>query len=482
SWLQGWTFTLIVLAVLGLNALSGRTDMLYDSQAYGLDYTAPPAVYDRAHIDAMARDTAAIARDTREGLRMLEAWRRHNTGPDGRKPRMVVINTSGGGQRAMLWSYLCMQRADSMLDGGLLRRTALITGSSGGAMGAAYFRQLGHQDRQDGTRLRHDPAVLQELSSDMLNTVAFNFVTHDMFIRYRRVHDGAHSYRMDRGHAFDRRLNEVTRGALDIRLDDMAQAEQQARTPLLVIAPASMNDGRRVLMAASPIAYLAHSRPAPGTTHIGDPDAIEFRRMFADHAAGRLTLASALRINATFPYITPVVSMPSEPPMRLMDAGLRDNYGYRTTLAFLFTFRDWIAEHTSGVVLLQLRDTPKGIDPRPAGGSLLERLVSPMGNVYDNLVRVQDLDYDRMVQQTSGWAAFPLETVDLELHRPREEPISLSWHLTALERSRVFRSLGTGSNQRALQRLQQVVGGDAGSVVTAGDGAPAPAAGRVPRP
>ncbi len=482
SWWQGWTYTLLVLLALGVHLLSTRTDLLHDSHAFGMDHRPPPVTYDRAHVMALANDSAAVQHDTEATLRMLEAWKRNNVTPDGRKPRLVVINTSGGGQRALLWSFLCMQRADSMLGGGLMRRTALITGSSGGAIGAAYFRQLAHLDRRQGTHLRYDPAVLQEISSDMLNPVAFNFVTHDMFVRYRRVHDGPKSYRMDRGHAFDQRLNEVTRGVLNIRLDDMAQAEQQAETPLLVVAPASINDGRRVIMSASPVAYLVQNRPAPGTQHTGEPDAIEFRRMFAAHDAGQITLTSALRTNATFPYITPVVTMPSEPPMRLMDAGLLDNHGHRVTMAFLFTFREWIAANTSGVVVLQLRDTPKGIEPREAGRSMLGRLLAPMGTVYDNVVRGQDLEHDRMMQMASAWSDFPITTVELELHRPREEPVSLSWHLTALERRRVFRSLDTPQNHAALRLLQQLVEGPAVALTTGRGSAADPATGPAQRP
>jgi hypothetical protein len=75
----------------------------------------------------------------------------------------------------------------------------------------------------------------------------------------------------------------------------------------------------------------------------GQPEAIEFQRFFRDQDADNLKLTSALRMNATFPYITPIVSLPSQPPMRVMDAGLRDNYGYRISrFAFLHTFRDWI--------------------------------------------------------------------------------------------------------------------------------------------
>jgi hypothetical protein len=186
----------------------------------------------------------------------------------------------------------------------------------------------------------------------------------------------------------------------------------------------------------------------------GQPEAIEFRTLFADHDPGNLKLTSALRMNASFPYITPVVTLPSEPPMRVMDAGVRDNYGYRTTLSYLYTFRAWIAANTSGVVVLQLRDTQKDLEVHPSSGSLFGRFFDPVGSVYDNFVRVQDQDHDLMMQQASGWMPVPMDVVDLQLRHGDAEQISLSWHLTAVERKRVLRSLGSAENRAALSRLQ----------------------------
>lgn len=204
----------------------------------------------------------------------------------------------------------------------------------------------------------------------------------------------------------------------------------------------------------------------------GQPEAIEFQRMFHDQDAGELKLTSALRMNATFPYITPLVSLPSEPPMRVMDAGLRDNYGYRISLAFLHTYRDWIKANTGGVVVLQLRDTQKELDVKPSNSSLIGRILDPLGSVYDNVVRVQDQDYDFMLRQASAWADFPMEVIDLQLRHTDAEQISLSWHLTALERTRVLRSIGSDENQKAFQRLQQLVSGDAAVSALADGGAP----------
>ena len=58
---------------------------------------------------------------------------------------MILINSSGGGVRSSLWNVLVMQKVDSILNGELMRNTTLITGASGGMLGAAYYRELYHR-------------------------------------------------------------------------------------------------------------------------------------------------------------------------------------------------------------------------------------------------------------------------------------------------------------------------------------------------
>ena len=484
SWMQGWTGTVIIMIVVVLNILSQRTDrFLYDNHAFGMDYTVEPATYDRETISALANDTRATERDAQAITGTLELWKKKNEilmdGP--KKPPLVLVNTSGGGLRSFLWTMLSLQYADSLTNGELMDLTALITGSSGGLIGAAYYRQLFLAQQTTDSVDRNDKALLEEVSSDMLNAISFSLVTNDMFVRYRKIHDGELTYTLDRGQAFERRLDQSTRNMLDVRMGELAEPEMEARIPLMVISPASINDGRRLVIGSLPMAFLTNIAPEPQMHSDGQAEAVEFLRFFKEQGAENLKLSTALRMNATFPYITPVVSLPSEPAMRVMDAGLRDNYGYRTTLAYLVTFRKWIKENTSGVVILQLRDTQKELEVKPSNGSLLGRMFDPLGTVYNNVVRVQDQDYDLMMQQASAWADFPLEVVDIQLRHDEEEQISLSWHLTAVERTRVLRSIRSAENQKAFARFQEVVMGD-GPVMTlaVGDGPPSRVAGRAP--
>jgi hypothetical protein len=214
----------------------------------------------------------------------------------------------------------------------------------------------------------------------------------------------------------------------------------------------------------------------------GDAEAIDLQRMFASQGADRLKLTSALRMNASFPYITPVVTLPSEPAMRVMDAGVRDNYGYRVTLAFLHAHREWIAANTSGVVMIQLRDTPRRTEVEPTSASLLSRLFAPVGSVYENFLHAQDQDMDLFLKQASAWAGFPLEVVDVELQRGDQERIALSWHLSALERQRVMRSVNSPANQRAFLRLKELLPTPAAQPILAGGSGPIPGGGRVMHP
>lgn len=482
SWMKGWTLTVLLALFIALDLISLHTSsFLFDNQAYGLDYVGRPASYTREHIAAMALDSAQADADALAMHGKLDRWKANQPGE---RPLMLIVNTSGGGSRAMLWTFRCLQAADSVLGGTLMARTALITGSSGGLIAATYFRQLYDASRTDASIDLQDARYLDDMAADVLNPVAFSFVTNDMFIRYRRVSDGRYLYTMDRGYAFERRLNEITHGVLDARMGELTGDPSKAPLPLLVISPTSINDGRRLLIASEPIAHLGQITPGVRTLADPQPESIDFARLFEEQDAARLELTSALRMSSTFPYITPVVTLPSEPPMRVMDAGIRDNYGYRTTLQFLYAFRHWIARNTRGVVILQIRDTQKDLEVLPRSNTIWERIFDPVGSVYGNFVKSQDQDYDLMLRLASGWADFPIDLADLQLRHDKQLAISLSWHLTALEKQHVLHTITSPGNQRVLEHLRDVAEGSVPMITQAGRAggtSPALAVDRVPR-
>ena len=107
-----------------------------------------------------------------------------------------------------------------------------------------------------------------------------------------------------------------------------------------------------------------------------------------------MRFTTALRMNATYPYILPNVYLPSVPSIEIMDAGFRDNYGIASATRFIHVFGDWIKENTSGVVLIQVTSLNKidEISPDESKG-LISSLLNPLG-IPGQILSLQDYEQD----------------------------------------------------------------------------------------
>ena len=96
---------------------------------------------------------ANVGRDKANMIRILERWKARQSAP---KPTLYVINISGGGNRSACFTMNVLQHLDSLCGGQLMRKTFLMTGASGGMLGAAYFRELARR-RDAGDSSIHLP-------------------------------------------------------------------------------------------------------------------------------------------------------------------------------------------------------------------------------------------------------------------------------------------------------------------------------------
>ena len=154
----------------------------------------------------------------------------------------------------------------------------------------------------------------------------------------------------------------------------------------------------------------------------------------------------------------PLVDMPTEPRIEVFDSGLRDNYGIKTVSKYIFSMRDWLKEHTSGIVIVQFRNgiqKLKNEDIERRG--IAEDLSSPFGSLYGNLFQVQDFNNDELLEYTKEWYQGPVDLVRFELHKDEKRKISLSWHLTSREKEMILVSLFTNNNQKAAAKLQRLL-------------------------
>ncbi|MCC7303141.1 MAG: hypothetical protein IT233_10910 [Bacteroidia bacterium] len=455
---RGWANFVMVGLFLLFNFMFTLKWFNSTNEIYGLNY-AQKAQYDNETLMRLGTDKESLETDRSNTLSILQSWKARVTGGDtSLKPLMVIFNTSGGGIRSTLWTTYLMQVADSLTKGKFTRHTTLIAGSSGGMIGAAYYRELVNLENKGNHIPRNHPVYYDNISKDLLNPVAFTIATNDWFLPIRSVVVNGEKKPKDRGYAFEEKLNENTSNILDVPLSYYKDAEAKAEIPMMVFSPVIINDGRKLLISAQGISYLTHVPDPEEMKWNKLPNSVEYSKLLSGQDPGNARMLSILRVNSSFPYIFPVAGLPTEPCVELMDAGLRDNYGTEITLKYLYTFREWIRQNTSGVLIVQVRDKKKMVAvTENKGKSLTQSLSKPLGSLYLNHFTVQDYNHEDLLMYMQDWFGSSLHVLDFELRNLEEDNISLSWHLTNREKEKVLGSLTMPENRKNMELLVRML-------------------------
>lgn len=467
-WFRQWSIAVTLALFFIVNGLMKSGVLNAEYEAPGLDYHKEKVDYT---VENLKKQNSAqnIAKDKKHTLKILENWKSNWSKEE--KPKMIFLCTSGGGQRAALWTFNSMLHADSVLNGQLMRHTMLMTGASGGAIGSAYFRELKIRNETIDKK-----SALDNISRDNLNPIIFSLVVNDLILRNQFYTYEGNRYLKDRGYAFEKQLNKNTGFVLDKKITAYKQVEYSAEVPMMILGPTISLDGRKLYISAQPVTYMNISPGDFRENILYKKSSIDFLQFFSNQNAANMSMLTALRMNASFPYVTPNVKLPSEPVIEIMDAGVADNFGISDALKFLFNFKDWIAENTSGVIILSIRDTTKDAPIEESSHlSILERISVPISSVYNNLGNYQDINNDYKLVFADEWFDGEIDLVGIEYNtnsifeesafnnRAQEiwqkelERASLSWHLTKKEKMNIIDNINQPSNQQALKRLKKLV-------------------------
>jgi predicted acylesterase/phospholipase RssA len=407
----------------------------------------------------------------------------------GKKP-MVVVVASGGGIRAAAWTFLVLSELEARFaEEGIPfpYHVRLICGASGGMFGASYYvtslRGPGEMTWGDDRRREMD-GRLDKLTQDWLTPIAESLVTNDV--------PGFFSpfpCPTDRGQALERAWSKGLAGELDVTFEKLAERERAGWCPSIAFSPMMIEDGRRLLVSNLDLRY-----PASNDGHLleYDPDlpknladlnrnyshdALELFRLFPA-SRGRFALSTAVRMSASFPFLSPAVSLPTKPRRRVVDAGYFDNYGVSLAAATLFSKKntDWIKENVSKVVILQIRDGQSDDErqlkvipdaKRAKGvGSLLSRSVEELTSPLEGLSNAR-------VGTTSFRNDGLLELLSVYFEQMRNEPgsgslpqanrfftvvnfefpghVALSWHLSKGEKEQIRRTFADKDDDRCAE-------------------------------
>jgi hypothetical protein len=451
-----WSVFLLFILYIGLNWMYQKNMLDFRNRAYGLNYNNEQErpLYNRESLVNLASDSN-IAADKKAFIKILDNWKAKQ---ETDKPVMYIINVSGGGNRSATFTMNVLQHMDSLLCGTLMTRTMLINGSSGGMFGAAYFRELYRRKTHNQQINLYDKRYVDDISKDLLNPLFSSFVARDLTSPAQRFYVGPYSYVKDRGYSLEQRFNDNTHGLLDHRLRDYVTAEGRAEIPLMFFNSVITRDGRKLLISTHPARFLMKTTFDSTVKADVDPDIVDYVSYFNKQDPYNLRILSALRMNATFPYILPNVWLPTVPVIDVMDAGLRDNFGTENTLRFIEVFKEWLLQNTSKVVILQIRDRAL-VDwsGRENKSTVLSWLTQPLMLLQNNWFRIQD--YYQADQLSYASAAYPdnLYRIIFQYEPSRKDAnASLSFHLTESEKIDIAHALNDSINLAGFNRLLQL--------------------------
>jgi hypothetical protein len=419
------------------------------------------------------------------------------------KPKLVVVTTSGGASLASVWTAVVLTQLEKDFERHDLDFPAhvrLITGASGGMLGAGYYVATLGPPSATEVNGPGAPRTAQQLSdivrglaADSLSPVVRKLVFRDcptLLCPERR--------RSDRGRVLEETWWHNTRGydgateppksRLAWPFRHLAPGEAAGWRPSLVFSPMMVEDGRRLLISNLDLFPLArnHSRAiigvgaSPSASPL-DPftggtftiseyfslSAVELFRVFP--RLHNFQLSTAARMSATFPYVSPAVHIPTTPVRRIVDAGYYDNYGVNLAASWIIEHRRWIREHTSGVVLIQIRAFAQEARRRqfdPAGAAHpvttgAQWLTTPVAGLLSSRQSVMAYRNDEQIErlqvefapETEKWQRPFITTLVFEA--PRD--VSMSWYLTQRETRLLQFAMAADAESEGLREKLQLV-------------------------
>jgi len=436
---RAWNPSAIVLALVAAVTLGGLPHYKVRLWALRDRYASPARLKDYGGADQPC-DYALVRSEQ-------VPWRRAG----GPRP-LVLVCASGGGLRSALWTTEVLAELELALPD-FASSIRIIAGASGGMFGAsAYALSLLPVDLRTGAwghRVSREE-LIDRLGCDSLSAPIKRLVFRDLpfaALPFPNL--------KSRGEALESCWRQNLGGDFAATFGELAERERRGELPSLVFSPMLVEDGRRLLISNLDLDFIAHNQVAiDGIALPLSRSGFELARLFPGEFAG-FPVATAARLSAAFPYVSPAVSLPTVPRRRVVDAGYYDNYGMSVCAAWLADCfcsperRRWIEQNVSRILIVQLRDQVSPL--QGTSGTLheesgpirrgLEGLSSPVQGVLSSRDAVSVFRNDEQLEQV-----IRLYDGGLELGFVRTEifaypgQASLSWYLSQHERVAISRS------------------------------------------
>jgi hypothetical protein len=362
------------------------------------------------------------------------------------KRTLVVVAAAGGGILASAWTAQVLTGLHEEFGDKFTNSIGLVSAVSGGSVGAMFYLDR-WSDKQRG--LDSDPGVLEfvreNATRSSLEATAQGMAGWDTVKAFIPV-----EVKQDRGYLIEESWRtHLFRPAATMA--DWAKAARDNRFPIVVFNATAVEDGKRMMVSncLMPDTPGFLHRPADGSK------AVEYGKLYESLD---LSVATAARLSATFPYVSPICRPRGkvQQPYHVADGGYVDNEGVATAL-------DWLdhllgpkpAETFPFKQILLIRIVPFGDASTPEFHRFLGWLYASFGPV-EAMVNVRSTSqHERnelslaLFKKACDDVHIAVKTVDFQLTGLTNPP--LNWKLSQYEMKKIgdaWGELKTGAKEK----------------------------------
>jgi hypothetical protein len=363
---------------------------------------------------------------------------------------VVVIAASGGGIKAAAWTARVLTgleedsrakiSSNPRVFGDSIR---LISAVSGGSVGSMYLITA-YESRSKGlpSKTSDLEEVVARSEASSLDDIAWGLVYPDFLRVFVPVFP-----HLDRGEALEAALTRELRNRvhhLGSPLSDWRDGVLEGWRPAVVFNATVVENGERFLLGTTDL------RHAVGRTSLRDPE-------FPQFAGHDISLVTAARLSATFPYVSPA-ARPNLPGTQIhaVDGGYTDNYGMATLLAWLDEALRAPGNTVHRVLVIEIRASPSKSEPPHLSwrGWPFQSYapISAMLNVRDSGQLPRNEEELDIIRRFAASCGIDIEDAVFE-YPPQDAP--LSWHLSPRDKKEIEEKWESPETKQEKEKVHQ---------------------------
>ena len=409
--------------------------------------------FDKDHYYRPIPPAANLTAELLTPEQLIERWSQdHAAEPE---PVMVVVAASGGGITAARWTADVLTRLQHEIGAPFGDSIALVSSVSGGGVGAMYFID---RYRDGNSPTPADLCGIKNASAtSSLSATSWGLLYRDVWT----ILPGMPGEK-DRGWALERAWSrQMNDGGATLR--SWRDDARQGRRPVPVFNATVAETGRRFLLT-----------PLSLEPRESSESSLWYAENFTDlYPAWDLPIASAARLSATFPWISPIArpardTVDDSIAYHLADGGYFDNHGVATAVDFLRTVKRELApaieedpEDRPGrvhlkVLLIQIRAAEIAALDSGEGGGFTYAVAGPAITMLQVRAATQmarnQVELELLRESWPAQIEFHTEVFDVGPAGP------LSWHLTAADIAELEAVWADDELESALRRVKALFG------------------------